>query len=161
MKRLLVLTSLGFVCLALPTAAHAQRGRNFTPVTPFGQAYDPTLWKQSNGNMVVYQQLFEQKMMVAQQKAMQQEYQAMVKQQQAREKWLKEQAAKKSKGQPVDPAYSQLLAQQAEYQKAQEARAAKIAAAKAKRDATKARVKKAIKEKEEKLKAAREDAPKS
>jgi hypothetical protein len=102
------------ILAALPTTARAQRGyRNSGPaMTPYGPMYNPTQspeWRQSGGNPYVYQQLMQQKAMMYQQKAMQQQYQAMQKQQQAFEKWMKEQKAKKDKGQPYDPQYDKIV----------------------------------------------------
>ncbi len=105
-------------------------------MTPYGPMTNPTQsaeWRQAGGNPMIYEQIMEQKMMQAQEKAMQQEYQAMQKQQQAFQKWVKEQKAKKDKGQPVDPAYQRMLDHEAEYKAAIEARANKAAAKKAKK----------------------------
>ena len=135
MKRLLGIALL--TCLvAAPSAAQAQRhGRGGPAMSVDGPVYNPTQtpeWRQAGGNLAVYQQIMEQKMLVAQQKQTQQNYQAMVKQQQAHDKWIKDQKAKKEKGKPVDPAFQQMLDQEAQFKAAQEARAARIAAKKAK-----------------------------
>ena len=135
MKRLLGIAVL--TCLvAAPSVAQAQRrGRGGPAMSVDGPVFNPTQtpeWRQAGGNLMVYQQIMEQKMMVAQQKQMQQNYQAMVKQQQAYDKWIKDQKAKKEKGKPVDPAFQQMLDQEAQFKAAQEARAARIAAKKAK-----------------------------
>lgn len=135
MKRLLGIAVL--TCLvSAPSVAQAQRrGRGGPAVSVDGPVFNPTQtpeWRQAGGNLMVYQQIMEQKMMVAQQKQMQQNYQAMVKQQQAYDKWLKDQKAKKEKGKPVDPAFQQMLDQEAQFKAAQEARAARVAARRAK-----------------------------
>ena len=137
MKRSIAL-AIVTVVTALPGMAQAQRGRMSSgpAMTPYGPMTNPTQsaeWRQAGGNPMIYEQIMEEKMMVAQQKAMQQEYQAMQKQQQAYQKWFKEQQAKKAKGQPVDPAYQRMLDQEAEYKAAIEARAIKAAAKKAAR----------------------------
>ena len=82
---------------------------------------------------MIYEQIMMQKMMAAQQKAQNQQYQAMLKQQQAFQKWTKDQAARKAKGQPVDPAYQQMLDNETQYKAAMEARAARAAAKKEKK----------------------------
>jgi len=129
--------------LAVPGAAHAQRrGRSGPAMTPYGPVANPTQsaeWRQAGGNPIIYQQIMEQKLLAAQQKEMQKEWQALQKQKQAYDKWLKEQKTKKDKGQPVDPAYQQMLDREAQYKAAVEARAArataKVEAAKAKKAA--------------------------
>jgi len=105
-------------------------------MTPFGPVTNPTQtseWRQAGGNPMIYEQIMTQKMMAAQQKAQNQQYQAMLKQQKAFQKWTKEQAAKKAKGQPVDPAYQQMLDNEAQAKAAAEARAARAAAKKEKK----------------------------
>lgn len=131
MKRLCGLVLLVAILGSTSDAKAQRRGRGGPAMTPYGPVANPTQspeWRQAGGNPMIYQQLIEQKMMVAQQKAMQQQYQAMQKQQQAYEKWVKEQKAKKDKGQPVDLAYQQMLDQKAQVEAAVEARAAKLAA---------------------------------
>lgn len=135
MKRLLGIAVL--TCLvADPGAAQAQRrGRGGPAMSADGPVFNPTQtpeWRQAGGNLMVYQQIMEQKMRVAQQKQTQQNYLAMVKQQQAYDKWLKDQKAKKGKGKPVDPAFQQMIDQEARLKAAQEARAARVAARRAK-----------------------------
>jgi len=137
MKRLLVLSAL--VLAGMPHSAWAQRGRSGPAMTPYGPMTNPTQspeWRQAGGNPMIYEQIMMQKMMAAQQKEMQKQYQALQKQQQAYEKWLKEQKAKKDKGQPVDPAYQQLLDNQARFKAELEARAAKTAAKKSKKSSS-------------------------
>ncbi len=138
MKRYLILAFLGVLLAAVPDSAFAQRrGRSNSPgMTPYGPEFSPAEWKQAGGNPMIYEQIMEQKMMAAQQKAMQQEYQAMVKQQQAYQKWIKDQAAKKAKGQATDPMYDQMLAQEAAVQKARDEAIARAAAKKAKKKST-------------------------
>lgn len=136
MKRLCSLVLLVIVLVSSSDAKAQRRGRGGPAMTPYGPMANPTQspeWRQAGGNPMIYQQLIEQKMMVAQQKAMQQQYQAMQKQQQAFEKWVKEQKAKKEKGQAVDPAYQQMLDQKAQVEAAVEAHAAKLAALKEKK----------------------------
>ena len=130
--------TLGFVLLVLmlapPQAAPAQRGRGRGRDGPAmsvgGPVFNPTQtpeWRQAGGNIEVYEQLMMQKQYQAEQK----QYQAMLHQRQAHQKWLKGQAARKAKGQPVDPAYTQMLAQEELLRKQQEEQAAKLAAKKA------------------------------
>lgn len=129
--------------LLIPGEARAQRrggtrGGTRQPMSVDGPVYNPALspeWRQAGGNPMIYQQIMQQKYLAAQQKQMQKEAEALRKQQQAYEKWLKEQKAKKDKGQPVDPAYQQMLDQEAQYKAAVEARAARAAAKKAKKSA--------------------------
>src|SRR6478735_6430623 len=102
-------------------------------MTPFGPVYNPTQsaeWRQAGGNPEIYNQILQQKMMAAQQKAMEAEYKAALKQQQAYEKWLKDQKARKDKGQPVDPAYQRLLDLDAQQKAALKARAERAVAKK-------------------------------
>jgi hypothetical protein len=145
MKRLLLLSA-ALVLSGMTSDAWAQRrGRSGPAMTPYGPVSNPTQspeWRQAGGNPMIYEQIMMQKMMAAEQKQMQQQYQALQKQQQAYEKWLKEQKAKKDKGQPVDPAYQQLLDAQARYKADAEAYAAKVAARKTKKhSATKTKAK--------------------
>lgn len=51
-------------------------------MTPFGAAYDPTTWREAGYNPIIYEQLMEQKMIVAQQKAMLKQQQMLQKMQQ-------------------------------------------------------------------------------
>ncbi|HEV3167549.1 MAG TPA: hypothetical protein VGZ22_26310 [Isosphaeraceae bacterium] len=80
------LTALAIVAAALmlPSAAFGQRGRysNSAPMTPFGPAYDPTTYRQAGYNPFVYEQLMEQKMMMAEQQAMLKQQQMLQKMQQ-------------------------------------------------------------------------------
>ncbi len=136
MKRFLGLAFLTTMAMALPQAAQAQRYRNGPVQTPWGPEQNVTQsaeWRQAGGNLEVYQQIMYQKYMAAQQKQMDKENQEYVKQQQAFQKWVKEQAAKKAKGQPTDPAYDRMIAIQEQEQKAMEAQAAKAAAKAAKK----------------------------
>ena len=131
MRRLLGLAFFATLILLLPQAARAQRGRNGPIQTPWGPEQNITQsaeWRQAGGNMEVYQQIMYQKYMAAQQKEMDKVYQANVKQQQAFQKWVKDQAAKKAKGQPTDPAYDRMVAYEEQQQKAMDAQAAKAAA---------------------------------
>jgi hypothetical protein len=113
------LLAIGFLALTLsfPGTAHAQRGRYGPAMSAYGPVYNPTmspeyqLWAR---NPEAYEQLMMQRQM-------QMEYrqqQAMLKQQQQFEKWLKEQKAKKDKGQPTDPAYDQIVKMQEQQEKA-------------------------------------------
>jgi len=127
--------------------AQAQRGSRRGPaMTPYGQVYNPTQspeWRQAGGNPIIYNQIIEQKLMAAQQKAMasqlkaaEAEYKALQKKQQAHERWLKEQKAKKEKNQPVDPAYQRLLDLEAQQKAAMEARISRAAAKRTKKRPT-------------------------
>ncbi len=143
-RRLVFVAALTMASLAQVSTAHAQRGynRNGPAMTPDGPVYNPTsspdyqLWAR---NPAAYEQLMYQRQMQynAQQMA------AYQKQQAAFQKWLKDQKAKKDKGQPTDPAYDQMLkvqaAQEAAALKAQAKIEAKKAAAQAKKDKLKAK----------------------
>lgn len=122
------------------SVVYAGRGRGrmrgpVTVVTPYGAYQNPTSsaeWRQAGGNPAMYQQLMQRKMAMYQQQVMTRQYEAMKKQQQAYEKWYKDQKAKKDKGQATDPAFDEMLrvqAKQQEYQAKLEAQAqAKIQA---------------------------------
>lgn len=80
-----------------------------------GPVFNPALspeWRQAGGNPMLFEQLMEQKMMMAQQKAMAEQQKAIQKQAKAFQKWLKENQAREAKGQPVDPQYTLMKRQQ-------------------------------------------------
>lgn len=141
--RLLFGLTVTLILIGTSNKAMAQRGGRGSSAAPGSPAYNFTSspeWRQAGGNYGLYLQIMEQKAMMAQQKAMQAEYkeyqkqlQAAQKQQAAYEKWIKDQQAKKEKGKPVDPAYQQMLDEEARYKAAVEARAARIAAKKTKK----------------------------
>jgi len=113
-----MLRRLGLLCLLavalVPADARAQRGMNRTSgpaMTPFGPVYNPTQtpeYRLFARNPAAYQQLMMERMARVNYRQQQQ----LLKQQQAFEKWLKQQKARKDKGQPTDPAYDQLLKMQ-------------------------------------------------
>jgi hypothetical protein len=93
-----------------------KRGANPMVRTPYGTFTNPTMtpeWRQAGGNPVVYQQMMRRKMEGLQRQNMQKAYQDMRKQQEAFQKWYKEQKALKDKGKPTDPMFDQVLASQA------------------------------------------------
>jgi hypothetical protein len=71
MVRRLGLMAFSAMLVVMPAAAQAQRGRygNIAPMTPYGPAYDPVLWRQAGYNPAVYDQLLQQKMLLMQQRA--------------------------------------------------------------------------------------------
>jgi hypothetical protein len=89
MRRVAILVALVGVVVLLPGGAHA-RGyrRGGTVVTPFGPLYSTNTpeWRQAGGNMILYQQLMEQKMMLQQQQMMMKTQQQMMKLQQQKGK---------------------------------------------------------------------------
>jgi hypothetical protein len=81
-------------------------------MTPDGPVYNFTMTPEYRlwaSNPEAFEQLMLQRQMAANAK----QQQEMLKQQQAFDKWLKDQKAKKDKGQATDPAYDQLLRMQA------------------------------------------------
>jgi hypothetical protein len=78
------------VLVVLPVAAQAQRGygryANTPPMTPYGPAYDPVLWRQAGYNPDVYDQLLQQKVMLMQQQMIQKQMEQMQKAQKAQKK---------------------------------------------------------------------------
>ncbi|MEO6807875.1 MAG: hypothetical protein ABI353_02040 [Isosphaeraceae bacterium] len=113
------------VLTLMPIAAQA-RGRGSRSGKVYGAGglmYDTNspAWKAAGGNINVYQQMMAQKAMMAQQKVMMAQQKVMMqqqaKQQQAFQKWYKDQKAKKDKGQPTDPSfdrYNKMVDQQNE-----------------------------------------------
>lgn len=97
-------TKLGFLILlvlliAIPQSATAGRRRGYRGGIvqgPFGPLYDTNSpeWRQSGGNIMVYEQLMEQKMLLQQQKMFMRQQQMMLKQQQQQQR-----AGNKSGGQ--------------------------------------------------------------
>jgi hypothetical protein len=104
MGRKLGLVAFFAVMVVLPVAAQAQRGfgryANTPPMTPYGPAIDPVLWRQAGGNPEMYDQLLQRKMMFMQQQVMQ-------KQQRQMQLMQKAQKAQKKNGQN-DPAAAAL-----------------------------------------------------
>lgn len=87
MNRRLAVLALFAPAVLMPVAVEAGgRGRyNSTPpMTPFGPAYDPATFREAGGNPILYEELWANKVMAAQQKAMiqqQQQWQKMQQQQ--------------------------------------------------------------------------------
>ncbi len=114
-------------------------------MSPYGPVTNPTMtpeWRQAGGNLLIYQEIMDQKAAVVREKAMKQkalaeqkQQKAAKKQQQDFEKWVKEQKAKKEKGKPVDPEYQRMLDQEGRLKAAAEARAARSASKKTKKPA--------------------------
>lgn len=125
--------ALALASIALGMARPAPAQTYMTPDGPIKFYYTTPEWRQAGGNPIIYRQLVEQKLRAAHEKAMRPQYEAMLKQQKAFEKWLADQEAKKEKGKPVDPAYQRMLDEEARIQAAIEAQVAKAAARKMKR----------------------------
>jgi len=83
MKRRLAFLSVFVAIVLLPSVSFGQRGRwsSTPPMTPFGPAYDPTTMRQAGYNPLVYDQLMQEKMIIAQQKALIKQQQMMQKMQ--------------------------------------------------------------------------------
>jgi hypothetical protein len=115
--RLCLMAVVAFAALA-PGDAYAQRYRNSNApiMTPDGPipAAEYRLWA---SNPAAYEQMIYQRQM----QMAQLEQQQMIKQQQAFEKWLKEQKAKKAKGQATDPQYDELMRMQEQEEARQKA----------------------------------------
>src|SRR5205823_1131028 len=92
-------------------------------------------WRQGGNNWAGYMQVMANKQAQKEQAA----YQAMLKKQQEIDRWLTDQEGKRSRGEPLDPKYQELLKAQEAYQAqlASEMRAVQEAAArqKARKDA--------------------------
>jgi hypothetical protein len=74
----------GLVALALfPCATHAQGRRGGVVQSPFGPLYDTRSpeWRMAGGDMMLYQQIMEQKMMLRQQQMYMKQQQLLMKQQ--------------------------------------------------------------------------------
>lgn len=85
MNRRVAVLAFTVAVVLLPAGVFGQRwGRygNTPPMSPYGPLYDPTTWRQAGYNPIVYQQLMEQKMIMAQQKAMLKQQQMLQKMQQ-------------------------------------------------------------------------------
>ena len=80
MRRLIGLIAVTVLIGAMPTLSFARPPRNGTVMTPFGSAYDTGSpeWKQSGGNIFVYQQLMEQKAYQQQQMMLLKQHQQML-----------------------------------------------------------------------------------
>ena len=141
------------------TGSGRSGGRSGAGVAVDNPAYNFTNsheWRQAGGNYGIYLQIMEQKAMVAQQKATdkesklyQKQFVAAQKQQLAFEKWTSDQKSKKEKGKPVDPAYQQMVDQDARYKAAEEVRIAKVAARKAKKSTVRPKAEAPVVEKTE------------
>jgi hypothetical protein len=99
--RLVLCCVLGVLLLAIPCTSQAQwrrYGRSGVVQGPNGPLYDTRSpeWRMSGGNIFVYEQLMEQKMMLQQQKLMMRQQQMQMRQMQ--------QAARKGAGRAAAPA---------------------------------------------------------
>lgn len=97
-----------FFVAAEPAHAQWRYRRSGPAMSVFGPTYNPTMSPEYR-LYLSDPEAYEQLMMQRQFQYQQQIYQ---KQQQVFQKWLKDQKAKKDKGQPTDPAYEQYLRQQ-------------------------------------------------
>jgi len=100
-SRLVLFCVLGVLLLAIPSTSQAQGrryGRSGVVYGPDGPLYDTRSpeWRMSGGNIFVYEQLVEQKMMLQQQKLMMRQQQMQMRQVQ--------QAARKGAGRAAAPA---------------------------------------------------------
>src|SRR5271157_3294797 len=100
-SRLVLCSVIGVLLLAIPSTSQAQGrgyGRSGVVYGPDGPLYNTRSpeWRMSGGNIFVYQQLIEQKMMLRQQKLMMRQQQLQMRQIQ--------QAARKGAGRAAAPA---------------------------------------------------------
>jgi hypothetical protein len=93
MNRRIALFGVALLVLLTPVAAQAGRGygrySNVPPMTPFGPAIDPNMWRQAGGDPELYQHMMMQKMTIQQQQLFQkqmQQYQQYQKQLQQQKK---------------------------------------------------------------------------